>query len=312
MTLRTLFEASTLLFLSINLSAQMPGFPDQGNNGVMKGSHIQHHIPTKRVVNYPYLRNADVMWAKRVWRTIDLRQKQNYALYYPLEPISQDRMSLFDVIKYGALTEGSLTIYDYKNGVYNDDQFRFPVLRQSAETNEEYHLRLESFFGEKLLTPVIDPMTGAVVYDENGIEMMDTVVNLYTAKDIIKYEIKEDWFFDKQRSVMDVRIIGIAPIVNYVDQKTNAVLGTKTLFYLYFPECRYLFQNFFVYNPHNDAQRMSFDDLFWKRDFSSYIHKESNVYDRSIDPNHRGVDALLESERIKLDLFILEHDLWNL
>ena len=58
--------------------------------------------------------------------------------------------------------------------------------------------------------------------------------------------------------------------------------------------------------------RMSFDDLFWKRQFESYIVKESNVYDRTINPNWDGIDALLESEKIKKEMFIMEHDLWHL
>ena len=110
---------------------------------------------------------------------------------------------------------------------------------------------------------------------------------------------------------MDVRIIGISPVV-YYKGPAGDIQATKNLFWLYFPECRYVFQNFFVYNERNDAQRMSFDDLFWKRDFGSYIHKESNVFDRKVAPTWKGLDALLESERIKGEMFQLEHDLWNL
>ena len=80
---------------------------------------------------------------------------------------------------------------------------------------------------------------------------------------------------------------------------------------MYFPECRYVFQNFFVYNPDNDAQRMSFDDLFWKRDFSSYVQKESNVFDRAVSPNWDGLDALLQSEKVRNEIFTFEHDLWH-
>ena len=69
----------------------------------------QEHVPTKRVIGYTHLREADVLWSKRVWRTIDLREKQNHPLYFPEIPIS-DRMSLWDVIKYGVLEEGSLTV----------------------------------------------------------------------------------------------------------------------------------------------------------------------------------------------------------
>ena len=110
---------------------------------------------------------------------------------------------------------------------------------------------------------------------------------------------------------MDVRIIGISPVVTAINPETQEVVGLKNLFWLYFPECRYVFQNFFVFNGANDSQRMSFDDLFWKREFSSYIRKESNVYDRAISPNWDGLDALLESERIRNEMFTFEHDLWH-
>lgn len=77
----------------------------------------------------------------------------------------------------------------------------------------------------------------------------------------MQYKIKEDWFFDKERSVLDVRIIGICPVIYAKDQNGN-ITGFKELFWLYFPECRYVFQNFFVQSRHNDSQRISFDDLF--------------------------------------------------
>jgi gliding motility associated protien GldN len=83
------------------------------------------------------------------------------------------------------------------------------------------------------------------------------------------------------------------------------------LFWLYYPECRYVFASADVFNLFNDAQRRTYEDLFQKRYFSSYIVKEANVYDRSIVEFARGMDALAESERIKEELFNLEHDLWH-
>ncbi|MDA0304533.1 MAG: gliding motility protein GldN, partial [Bacteroidetes bacterium] len=85
----------------------------------------------------------------------------------------------------------------------------------------------------------------------------------------------------------------------------------QTLFWLYYPECRYVFANAEAYNPMNDSQRRTFEDLFQKRFFNSYVVKESNVYDRSIASYSLGLDALSESQRIKHDLFLLEHDLWH-
>jgi len=111
--------------------------------------------------------------------------------------------------------------------------------------------------------------------------------------------------------VQERRIIGIAP-VRYALDDNGDIKALNTMFWLYFPECRYVFQNFFVYNSENDARRMSYDDLFWKQMYSSYIHKESNVYDRKVNNTFEGVDALLESEKIKKEIFTVEHDLWHL
>lgn len=289
--------------------AQLPS-TGVSSSGVLDGVYVQEHIPTKRVVQYAHLREADVMFSKRVWRTIDLREKMNHPLYYPEEAMA-DRMSLFDVIRYGVFEEGSLTIYDLTADF--DDKFRFPVKPANGNINDPAFIkRLNEFFGTVGQTARLDPETDEFVYDDNGDQIYDSVAEAYTSRDIIRYEIKEDWFFDKQRSVMDVRIIGISPVVYFRNEETGDIMGPKNLFWLYFPECRYVFQNFFVYNSSNDAMRMSFDDIFWKRQFSSYIHKETNVFDRQVSTVWDGLDALLESKRIKEEMFKIEHDVWHL
>jgi len=295
--------------LSTTVLAQLPS-TGVSSSGVLDGVYVQEHIPTKRVIQYPHLREADVMWSKRVWRTIDLREKLNHPLYYPEEPLA-DRMSLFDVIRYGVFEEGSLTIYDLTADF--DDKFRFPVKPDNGNINDPaFRKLLDEFFGTVSQVARLDPETDEFVYDDAGDQIYDSVAEAYTSRDIIRYEIKEDWFFDKQRSVMDVRIIGISPVVYFRNEETGDIMGPKNLFWLYFPECRYVFQNFFVYNTSNDAMRMSFDDLFWKRQFSSYIHKETNVFDRTVNPSWDGLDALLESEKIKQEMFKIEHDVWHL
>jgi len=307
-THKILTTALLIIFVNVVFS-QLPSTGVSLESSVLDGVYVQEHIPTKRVVQYQHLREADVMWSKRVWRVLDLREKKNHQLYYPLEAIS-DRMALWDVIRYGVLNEGSLTIYDV-HGIDQDDQFRFPVKPSNGNINDpDFKTKLMSYFGSAAQIPAFDD-NGDPLYDDTGEPVMIDTLEQYETKDIIRYELKEDWFFDKQRSVLDVRIIGISPVIYSRNPVTNDVDGIENLFWLYFPECRYVFQNFFVYNPNNDAQRMSFDDIFWKRDFSSFIKKESNVFNRKIDPNWTGVDALLQSEKIKKELFILEHDLWH-
>lgn len=283
-------------------------------SGVLDGVYVQEHIPTKKVVSYPSLREADVMWSKRIWRTLDLREKLNHPLYYPLTPLT-DRRSLWDVIRYGIETEGSLTPYDISGatGKDLDGQFLFPITPPNGNIKDSSYV---TAIKEKLYrisqVQKIDE-EGEPMYDlETGDEIFTSSEDAITSKEIIKYYVKEDWFFDRQRSVMDVRIIGICPVIMEYDDE-GEVKGERMLFWLYFPECRYVFQNYFVYNRKNDAQRMSFDDLFWKRMFSSFIHKETNVYDREISEYEReGVKALLDSERIKDEMLKVEHDLWHL
>lgn len=142
--------------------------------------------------------------------------------------------------------------------------------------------------------------------------MVEVIQQIKTSGDqITRYRIKEDWFFDKQRSERYVRIIGIAPLKERVDNDGELTGAFETLFWLYFPECRYVFANWDSFNRFNDAERRSFDDLFQKRLFSSTIVKESNVYDRKLDDVYTGLDRLLKSEEVKEQLFIAEHDLWS-
>ena len=240
----------------------------------------------KTKFKYVPIREADVMWSKRVWRTIDLREKMNQPLYYPLTPTEQ-RRSLWDVIKDG-INSGNLTVYD--NPVI-DDEFRTPLRDEQAMA--------------KITNIVTFPSV-----DLNGdpIQITDTLE--LVSEDIKQYWVKEDWFFDKQRGVMDVRIIGICPLKESKDDQGN-VRGYQALFWIYFPELRHHIANAETYVRSNNADRMTYDELFAKRFFGSFVHKESNVYDRSIAEYKKGLDALLEADRVKDETSLMEHDMWH-
>lgn len=254
-------------------------------NKILDKPWIKEHTPTRRVIPYTHVREADVMWHRRVWREIDLREKINHPLYYPVTPIN-DRKSLFDVIKEGVL-EGTLTAYDA-----NDDEFTVQLTKSQAQAKmgDTTIVYTEDEFG--------DPTIETPVYTE------------LTSQDVVKYWLKEDWFFDRERSIMDVRIMGICPFSVAVDEEGNQK-GIKPVFWIYFPEARYVFANYDVFNRQNDAERRSYEDIFWKRMFNSYILKRSNVYDRFIAQHKTGIDLLLEGEEIKDDIFMYEHDLWH-
>jgi gliding motility associated protien GldN len=256
---------------------------------VLDGAYIKEHTKTQRVVPYPHIREADVMWYRRVWRDIDLTEKINHPLYYPTSPIN-DRKSLFDVIKQGILDDGSITAYDAGVDGWDDEFIKMMLVSQVKEKLIKMDtLTRETLEGEQ----------------EQVIQEVET-----KSEDIRRYRLKEDWIFDKQRSSMDIRIIGIAPLkANRGDD--GEIRGYQPLFWLYFPELRYVLVNWNVFNRENDAERRSFDHLFWTRQFSSTIIKNSNVYDRNLSEFKTGINGVLEGEEIKASLFEFEHDLWN-
>ena len=254
---------------------------------VLDGVYVKEHYPTRKVVPYTHLREADVMWATRIWRKLDLREKINHPLYYPTERI-KDRRSLTQVIV-EAVQEGSLTAYDVM-----DDEFTLTL------TKAEIEKKLMRIDTEYIENP--DPP-----YDLQ----MTIIEEPFQPKTVKQYRLKEDWFFDKQRSVLDVRIIGICPVQDNIDPMTGEVRGSTPMFWIYFPEARNIFASAEVFNRYNDAERRTLEDIFWKRMFGSYVYKEKNVYDRQIQDYKNGIDQLLEAERIKQEIFYLEHDLWE-
>ena len=262
-------------------------------SNVLDGAYVKETNITKRVVPYPPLREADVMYTKRVWRQMDLREKVNHQFYYPINPI-QDRASLFDVVRKALLEEGTLTAYG-TGPVGTDDEFKYPLSAAQVDS---------------LLNPTTTTMVDTDLDGEPDTPTQTS--NSITSQEILYFQVKEDWIWDRHRSERYVRIIGIAPMYEKsIGDGEDGQKSVQPLFWLYYPECRYVFANSEAFNPFNDAQRRTFEDIFQKRYFASYIVKESNVYDRKIADYARGVDGLLEAERIKDELFTLEHDLWH-
>lgn len=279
------------IYSTLGLIAMMANLSESNAQTVLDGAWIKENNKTKKVVHYPFIREADVVWSKRIWQNIDLREKINLPLYYPLSE-ANGMKSLFDVIKDALVVEGSITAYG-TGATGQSDDFRIPLLVSDVN----------NILSKVDTTYTEDPDTG---------EMVPVIQNEnIETEDITRYQIKEDWFFDRQRSERYIRIIGIAPQKELFTEDGEPTGAYESLFWLYFPECRYVFANWDSYNRFNDAERRSFDDLFQKRMFNSTIVKESNVYNRNLTEVYTGMDRLLMAEEIKMKLFTMEHDLWS-
>ena len=265
------FAALLLLFAGVAF-AQEP----------LDGAWVKTTTKEKDISPYDYIREADVFWAKRIWRMIDVREKMNLTFKYPQQPLIE--------ILHTASKNGELTVYD--PSVVDADQFKQVM---SVEDVKKLGSRVDTVMQ-------INPIT---LEEEQVIQKNDL-----TWDKIVKYRVKEDWFFDEETSTMMCRIIGLAPIMEDFDASGN-YRGDMTMYWIYYPDLRPILAKYEVFNPKNDAVRMSWEDIFEARLFESYIYKESNVHDRNIQEYATGVDALLESDRVKYENFNYEHDLWN-
>jgi len=246
--------------------------------------YTKENIAGKKPLDYVSIREADVMWSKKLWQMLDCRKRMNQVLYFPVNDMN-DRKSLIQVIVHGIENEG-LT-------AYRTDQF------EEILTRDEVYQEMGA--GER--TQRIQQPDGSY---------KDTVIQQEIRFDEIKkYMIKEQWYFDRKYSDLKVRVVGVCPIREYIDDDTGEKRKSQ-VFWVYYPEARNLFANWEVFNRQNDAQRISYDDWFQQRRFDSYVVQESNVYgNRLIDEYTAGMNTLLEAERVRQEIFEFEHDLWE-
>jgi len=261
-----------LVFVSVWAIAQEP----------LDGAYVKTVSAEKKEIPYDFVREADVFWQKRIWRMIDVNLKMNLPFKYEQEPLVK--------IIHDLATVGELTVYD--PGVIDADQFKAVL---SVEAVKAIGAKEDSSLQ-------INPET----FEEEWVKVKEE----FDPLKITKFRIKEDWIFNENTSTLICRIIGIAPVMPSTDE-SGVSIGDKTLYWVYYPDLRPVLARKEVYNPKNDAVRLSWEDLFEARMFESVIYKESNVFHRNIADYAQGVDGVLEADRIKQTMFEWEHDLWS-
>ncbi|MEM9850199.1 MAG: gliding motility protein GldN [Bacteroidota bacterium] len=245
-------------------------------DGVVERTLIQQKAP----LAYEKLREADVAWEKKIWRIVDVREKMNLTFTYPKRPF-------FNILQ-EAIATGKITAYDGEK-----DDFSMPLSTEEAVAK-----------GVTLDTITTwDPVT----YDE----ILKPIRNEVDYTEIKRFRIKEVWYFDEESARMKVRLLGIAPIVEVVDENGNFKYE-QVLYWAYYPELRQVLASEQAPHLSNDANPMTWENLLEMRYFSSYVYKASNIRDERIqDYISGGRDRLLEADKLEREIFNLEQDLWS-
>lgn len=276
---KLLFLISLVLFASVMTFAQY-------NQEIISYRKV---APRERTP-VPHRNNTEshTRYHKRIHRMIDVRQKQNLPMQWPKAPLHD---ILFDALTNADNRGGNGLVTAYRTEELSDTLVytRSEVLARGSDTID---------------VPIVDS-TGAIVYVR--------VPNPFDRASIKKYEVMEDWIFDYNYSDFRPRIIAIAPIF---DLTTSGIsIGEARMFWIKMEDLRPVLARYETFNPFNDGSRLSYDDWFEMRMFASHITKESNVWDLELKylPENEGnpFSALLASEKIKNDLFVFEHDIWE-
>lgn len=272
--------------------------PDQ----IGKKTTEQEQSDNDKPLPYGYVGDRDILLSKKVWELIDLDQRINFPMYFPIEEnLGPDRKPLYDVLT-AAIRDGKIT------EVYDD-----------------------SYFTTKKTLKDIDASLSKIDTTDAGIEEMNSDLKAYRsgkktispeyinrtdikAIDVTGYEIVGHWYFDKRQGELKYRIQGISPIVPDVYTMDKEEKDYINIFWVYFPAARDVLHAAKAFNNENSAAPITFDHLLNSRRFSSEITKEDNVYgDRGIDEymKDNAQMQLLEAERVKDKIRDFEQDMWN-
>lgn len=285
-----------LLFIIFLVLARPLTMAGQGLDGLyMKGTDgaFEKRITLERKpAPLPGVREADVTWSKIVWRMIDLRERMNQQFYFPTRDM-QGRSNLINLLMKG-IEKNMITAFDASQ---DDNEFVTPLSYD----------QVKSQFGAS--SKVVQRRNF-----ETG-QLEDVTIQVDISTDEVKQLIiKEVWYFDKQKSTMQVRILGLCPIRMFYreEDKLQENVLRKKLFWVSYPEVRTLLAKNESLNAFNGARNLSFDDLFLIRRFDGYIVREENVYNnREILSYASGENASSESDRVKDAIFNYEQDLWE-
>ncbi|TMI92088.1 MAG: gliding motility protein GldN [Bacteroidetes bacterium] len=252
---------------------------------------VKNGVMERTPLPYEDLRWDDALFAEKVWRELDLREKLNQTFRYEAEDDNGSQLFVDMLLK--AIKQDSIT-------AFADDRFSQPL----------------TFDEVNGLTVGGAPDTTAV-YDPNDINKVVKYVvtqKSFDPKSIVKLRIKEEWVFDREASRMFARILGIAPLkMEYLPNGQER--GVSVMFWVYYPDLRPLLAKYEVYNPKNMGMgRMTWEELFESRMFSSYIVKSTldNPGNKTVKQYMRDpILSLLEGDNIKDRIFNYEQDLWS-
>lgn len=267
-----------------------------------KKTAAQDSLDNDKPLPYGYVGDRDVLLARKVWERIDLNQRVNFPMYFPIKGnLGSDRKPLYDVLVEG-VRSGTIT------EVYDDSYF---VTRKTLKDIEE-----SLTFTDTTDAGIEQYNTDIKAYKSGKKTISPEYINRTDIKaiDVEGYEIVGYWYFDKRQGELKYRMLGIAPIVPDVFTMGKEEKEYIRIFWVFFPAARDVLHKYKAFNEENSASAITFDHLLNSRRFNGVIIAEENVYGDRLIENYLKENSqmqLLEAERIKEKIRNFEQDMWN-
>ncbi|WP_293887131.1 MULTISPECIES: gliding motility protein GldN [unclassified Sphingobacterium] len=263
--------------LQANISQEIIQDTIPTTDGFYQANNMEDAVPFA----YPEVNKKNIRFYKRVWRDIDLKDEKNAILAVPGN-------SLIEVIM-KAIEKGKLSLYSP-----DDDSFKGRLSAQEGMAR----------FADSVLVPIFDG-------EGNQIDSK-MALNEFDPARVTKFRVKEDIFFDKQRSRLETRIIGVAPLMNITTSAELAEsVGATPAFWLYFPQLRYALVQVDVSDPDKGLYDMSMDDFFVQNKFASTIVRESSPgMLQSLKETENGGQQL-DGKKVEEKLDAYKKKLWS-
>ena len=249
----------------------------------------------EKPLEYGYVDDRDILMGKMTWEIIDLSERINFPLYFPVDTanIGANRRSLYDVLT-KAIRNGDIT------DVYSDSYFN---TKKSYKDIKASLTRIDTTDAGREQINAGQKISPEYIIKQD-----------LTAQDVSQYKIKGYWYFDKRQSELKYRLLGICPVTPDVFTMNSDEKDYIELFWVFFPAARDILNEAKSFNDRNSAMSISFDQILNSRRFNGVIYQEENVYgDRSIESymKDNAQNQLLESERVKEKIRNFEQDMWN-
>ena len=231
----------------------------------------------------------EVVWKREIYRTLDLKEAKNAALYYPVEPIG-NRMNLFTLI-FKLMAEGKIPAYEYRldgtEVLTTDNQIRFKDLL------DRFH-----------------------IYYEEKIERKDTTLMINNSdipsSEVLSYFIKENTYFDQRSSTYNTKVMAICPVLHRAGDFSSEVTKYPMFWLDYKDLSPYLSQMPVMVSDLNNTSNITLEDYFTKRMFKGEIYKTTNMLNQTLAQYCPTDSALVkEQKKIESQLESFEKNLWE-